>query len=131
MPLSGLIGDPIGKLGAHDHLALFYETPEERLSVLVPYLKAGLGHGEKCFLAVTSAAAEEIFTGLSIAGVDVGPALNRGALLVMKPPGDAGDAAHAVEPVGLIDGFTAALRQAASERYSALRIAVEMGVFFG
>ncbi|MBJ6724499.1 MEDS domain-containing protein [Geomesophilobacter sediminis] len=39
----------ISEIRLHDHIALMYSAPEEKMTVLVPFVMAGLERGEPCF----------------------------------------------------------------------------------
>ncbi len=70
---------------AHDHIALIYETREEQLAAVVPFLRSGLERGEKCFYIVDENTPEIITAALEEDGVDTNAAFASGALTIVDP----------------------------------------------
>ena len=64
------------------HIAHFFRGEEERLSVLLPFIQAGLEAGDQCCLVTEGAASPIIQENLKELGVDVEAALASGQLLV-------------------------------------------------
>jgi len=64
------------------HIAHFFRGEQERLSVLLPFIQAGLEAGDQCCLVTEGAASPMIQEHLGELGVDVGAALASGQLLV-------------------------------------------------
>jgi len=44
------INHSIKEINRHDHLSLIYEDQKELWNVIIPFLEAGLGRGDKCYL---------------------------------------------------------------------------------
>lgn len=66
-----------------DHIGHFYQTRAEWRDLVVPFLEAGLGAGEKCvYLLTPGPATQELCEALGAAGVDVGAALASGQLIL-------------------------------------------------
>ena len=66
------------------HIAHFFRGEQERLSVLLPFIQAGLEAGNQCCLVTEGAASPMIQEHLEELGVDVEPALASGQLLVSE-----------------------------------------------
>ena len=66
------------------HIAHFFRGEQERLSVLLPFIQAGLEAGDQCCLITESAASPMIQEHLGELGVDVAAALASGQLLVSE-----------------------------------------------
>lgn len=47
-PASNQLIAALEQLGPHDHLCSFYENQQEQFAVSIPFLRIGLGRGEKC-----------------------------------------------------------------------------------
>jgi PAS domain S-box-containing protein len=70
---------------AHDHICLIYETREEQLAAVVPFLISGLERGEKCFYIVDENTPEILTAALKADGVDTDAAFASGALTIVDP----------------------------------------------
>ena len=66
------------------HIAHFFRGEQERLSVLLPFIQAGLEAGDQCCLVTEGAAAPMIQEHLKELGVDVQAALASGQLQVSE-----------------------------------------------
>ena len=66
------------------HIAHFFRGEQERLSVLLPFIQAGLEAGDQCCLVTEGAASPMIQEHLGELGVDVEAALASGQLLVSE-----------------------------------------------
>ena len=66
------------------HIAHFFRGEQERLSVLLPFIQAGLEAGDQCCLVTEGAASPMIQRHLGELGVDVEEALASGQLLVSE-----------------------------------------------
>lgn len=65
-----------------DHVCMFFETEDERLSVAARYLSEGIERGERCFYVGDSAEALARFnSALTENGIDAAAMLQRGALV--------------------------------------------------
>ena len=108
----------------NDHFALIYETREEQLAAVVPFMRQGLERGERCMYVVDELSRAEILAAMAEGGVDVDAALESGALSF-----------HTVEetylrngtfvPDEMIDFYADAIDEA-TEEYEALRVAAEV-----
>ncbi len=66
------------------HIAHFFRGEQERLSVLLPFIQAGLEAGDQCCLIIEGSASPMIEEHLGELGVDVEAALASGQLLVSE-----------------------------------------------
>ncbi len=112
------------KLGIHDHVGFLCRGAKERLDVLVPFVRIGLSRGEKCLLYCAPGRADEILNATGAAGVDVGSALARGAVVASRSARDAG---APLDPDATVAFLRSAARLARSEKYSALRLCIDIG----
>lgn len=55
-------------LGHGDHVCGFYYSRDERDAMLLPYLREGLAHGDKCVAVVDSMRPDELVGGLDVPG---------------------------------------------------------------
>jgi PAS domain S-box-containing protein len=117
--------ESLGKTVAHDHIALFYRNRKEMLAASVLFLQAGLSRGDKCLIHCGRAQDEDILAGLRQGGLDVGEALTRGALLVIRTRKGSGEPGPAdiEELVAVLDTL---VRQAQAEKYRVLRICTDL-----
>ena len=66
------------------HIAHFFKGEEERLTVLAPFINAGLGAGEQCLLVADTWGSSDIKLGLKELGVEVERALADGQLIAIE-----------------------------------------------
>lgn len=66
-----------------DHICLIYETVEEQLGAVVPFMLRGLERGDRCLYIVDDRTAEEVTAALRGAGVAVTAALESGDLEIV------------------------------------------------
>ena len=66
------------------HIAHFFRGEQERLSVLLPFIQAGLEAGDQCLLIVEPSVSPNITNWLTDLGVDVERALEQGQLVVSE-----------------------------------------------
>ena len=69
-------------VGSHDHLCSIYETDGERNAVAVPFLRIGLGRGEKCLYLHSDGKPDDIAQALAADGLDVERFISNGALVI-------------------------------------------------
>lgn len=128
--MGGSLQESMERLSLHDHACLFYKNPEERLSVLVPYIRIGLARGEKCLLYCGEATGKEILKGLRYKGIDIGGALARGAVVATQGTATR-DARKGFSPEEQIAFFHSSAHIAGSEKYTGLRLCVDMSFALG
>jgi signal transduction histidine kinase len=107
------------------HVCPIYETPEEQLSVVVPYLQQGLNTGERCLYIADEDSIAEVVEVLARAGVEVTRERQLGALHLLSkvqrllPSG-------VFSPEEMVEFLRGAERQALADGFSGLRVAGEM-----
>ena len=72
----------IENLLVHDHLCLIYENQKEQFDAVIPFIKIGLGRGEKCIYIADDNTAVQVLNAMRADGIDVESALNKGALVI-------------------------------------------------
>lgn len=70
-------------LDVHDHACLIYETPEQQLAAVVPWVQEGLRRGERVVYVADQRTVGRVSDRLSAAGIDVAGAQARGQLVIV------------------------------------------------
>ena len=115
----------LSNLEPGEHLCWIYESEEEHRSLLTPYLRQGLEHGEKIIYIVDNHSEKEILGYLRDDGVSVKPYITSGQLSIRAardvylPDG----AFHPEEMIRLLGEET---QLALDEGYPVLRTSIEM-----
>src|SRR5512136_252532 len=78
------LSEAIGRIRAHDHLCLIYETREEQFAAVIPFIKIGLERGERCLYVVDDNTAEMVIGAMKEAGLDVEGAAGSGRLSIVR-----------------------------------------------
>ncbi|MGE5190464.1 MAG: MEDS domain-containing protein [Gemmatimonadota bacterium] len=120
--------ESLEKLGVHDHVAFLCRNARERMDVVAPFLRIGLARGEKILLCCAPRRADEILRAIGGAGIDIGSALARGAI-VSTPIGRG--AAAPLDADAVIASLRAAARQARAEKHSGLRVCLDIPSVLG
>ncbi len=107
-----------------DHIVFIYEDTAELTAFAAPFIKEGLGRGERCLYVFDDLELAEVTEALAAGGVDVNREIQRGALLLMSaeeystpPPFD---------PLQMVELNRRRVTEAGSLVFSGLRIAAEM-----
>ena len=129
-PVTAPLPESLEKFTTHHHVAVLPRDETDLVDALAPFLQIGLGRREKCLLYCHPSAAERILSALREYGVDVGNALARGSILLTRPEAKAGRK-PSFDPVTLVSHFRKTALQARAERYSALRIFLDVGFALG
>ena len=79
--LAGDLDTRISHLRQGEHLCSVYETSDEMLDHVVPYMKYGLLNGEQCIYVAEEHSSDRIATALRGGGIDVDSALDHGRLI--------------------------------------------------
>jgi signal transduction histidine kinase len=108
----------------HDHQCLIYETPEERLAALIPFLRLGLERGERCVYATNDDEIAYVALALAQFGVDVDSATRSGALTILEPR-QTYFRHGAFDPDRMIDWLYSEAEATQQKGYPALRLAGE------
>jgi PAS domain S-box-containing protein len=128
--MGGHLNESLERLATGDHACLLHRSREELLAALVPYIRIGLSRGEKCLLLCDEAAGTEILNGLKSRGVDIGKVLARGAAIVTRGPAQR-SRGKGFDPDAMVAFFRSCARMASSEKYTGLRICVDMAFAMG
>ena len=108
-----------------DHLCCIYGTEEEHRALIAPFLCQGLERGQKVLYIVDAHTAEEVLGYLEDEGIEVGPYLQSGQLLILTAD-DSYMREGAFDPDGMIRLLGEETEMALSQGYSALRVTGEM-----
>ncbi|MBK5226734.1 MAG: MEDS domain-containing protein, partial [Thermoleophilia bacterium] len=120
----------IGKLDVHDHLCLIYESREEQLAAVIPFMRIGLERGERCIYIADDNTVEEVLDAMRAAGIEVEDATRSGALSVITKR-DFYLKEGRFDPDWMIDFIKEATAAAKADGYSALRVTGEMTWMLG
>lgn len=112
------------RLKPHDHLCLFYQSPQERLEVAVPFIAIGLERGEKCIYLVDTSTPDDIRKQLTAEGINVAKAENSGQLVIHHHSESYGKLAS-FEIDRLLTPLLKDAQKAVSDGYPALRCTAE------
>ncbi len=118
-------GARVRDLPAGAHLCLFYdEDPREQLPTLVPFIKQGLEHGERCVYVADDMTVFQVHRALADAGVDALREMARGALMLLtradwRQPGALDPELKAAQVRGMIEG-------AIDAGFTGVRFGIEM-----
>ncbi len=112
-------------LKPHDHLCLIYESPQERIAVVVPFIAIGLKRGEKCIYIVDTSTANDVRSHLKEGGVDVA-AVERSGQLSILHESRAYTREGYFDPDRMIAFLIEETEKALSQGYPAVRITGEM-----
>ncbi len=115
----------IRDLKPHDHLCLIYESREEWLETVVPFILTGLERGGKCLYVVAANTVQEINTTFKEAGLAVDEYEGKGQFSVIRER-DAYTPGGFFDPDLMIALLISETEKALEEGYSALRITTEM-----
>jgi signal transduction histidine kinase len=121
---ASLLVSALERVGSHDHLCSIYETEADRVAVALPFLRIGLGRGEKCVYVVDSGGEQAMAAALQADGVDVERMKQSGALVLRS-----GEATYLrsgrFEPEDMFDFWRKEAAGAADAGFSAMRGAGE------
>lgn len=109
----------------HDHFAIIYDSPDEQLDFVVPYLRRGLERGEKAVFIYDDNSIATVIAAMERHGVDVGAAMAAGALSIITKGGaylKNGD----FDPEWMVDFLGEAVDTAKKDGFSAVRASGEM-----
>jgi excisionase family DNA binding protein len=112
------------QVGAHDHLATFYDSDAGRLRLSLPFLRDGLLAGQRCFLVASEVVADEYVQALGLQrGVDVPAAVESGTLKIRSSVGSSARGATAA--------WERLWWEALGQGASAIRVVGEMATYEG
>jgi PAS domain S-box-containing protein len=113
------LSESLEKVGSRACAAHFYRSSEEWLEPVSVWLRVGLARGEKCVVHGGAAFGEEVLAALQARGLDVGNAMSRRALLILRQ-----DPALASAPV--LGQLEEQCRTAAAERFGKVRLCADL-----
>ncbi len=120
----------LGRLGAHDHLCLIYETQAEQFAAVIPFMRLGLARGEQCLYIADDNTASAVLAAMRAGGIDVDAAVASGALTVATKRETYLKHGY-FEPDAMIRLLGDATRAAKAAGFSALRVTGEMTWMLG
>lgn len=68
---------------SHKHLALIYDSQEEQLNLIIPYLRLGMARGEKAVYIIDDSDPSTVIAAMERHGIDVQTATETGALAIL------------------------------------------------
>jgi signal transduction histidine kinase len=120
----------LGQAAHGTHHCLVYDTPEEHLAAVVPYVKGGLARGERCLYLADERTPEEMGGALSEHGVRVSEEIRRGAL-VLQEGRRVGLRSGRFDPAAVVKLLREASDAAVRDGHAGLLVAVEMSWAIG
>jgi hypothetical protein len=108
-----------------DHICTLYTTPEEQLAAAVEYIVGGFSRGERCLYVCGEHTPDQLRGALQSAGVDVAPAEQRGALLLITK-NEAHLSGGFFDPNKMISMLHAAVKSALDAGFTGLCAAGDM-----
>ncbi len=115
----------INSLKPGDHLCLLYETAQEQVAAVVPFIKAGLVAGERCVYVADAKTFNAVRTALRKSGVGVEREEARGALVPLSKP-DAFLETGQFDPQRMIAVLRRTEEEALALGFTGLRVVGEM-----
>jgi PAS domain S-box-containing protein len=112
-------------LTSHQHVCLVYDSQEEQLATVIPFLRIGLERGERCLYVMDENSASAVAAALSAEGVDVDSKLRSGAL-VLATKREAYLKEGRFDPDWMIGFLKESVEAALAAGFSALRVTAEM-----
>ncbi|MBI5870787.1 MAG: PAS domain S-box protein [Actinobacteria bacterium] len=117
--------EALEKLDVHDHLCLIYESREEQLAAVIPFMKIGLERGERCVYIADDNTVAAVMTAMRERGIDVDAAVDAGALSIITKR-EAYLKEGRFDPDWMIGFLKDAVAAAKADGFSALRATGEM-----
>ena len=116
---------PVGpQVEAHDHLATFYDSDLARMRLSLPFLRAGLASGDKCFLVGSDRVIKPYVEALAGAGAAPAGRATAGEALVTRSA--VGSTARAA-----VAGWESLWLEALAAGYPGIRVVGEMATYEG
>ncbi len=112
-------------LGHGDHACLIYDSQQEQLEIIVPFIKEGLERNERCIYIVHENSIEEMSALFASAGIDVGREQRRGSL-VFQDSREIYLSSAPFDPDKKLELMSESARQAVADGFSGLRSVSEM-----
>lgn len=115
----------LSKMGLGDHLCLIYESHDEQMAAVVPYIKQGLERNEFCVYILDDRTIQDVTSALEEGGVNVESAVSRGQLLFATKR-DAYLKSGFFDPEAMVDFLRGSAEDALSAGYTGFRVTGEM-----
>jgi len=119
------IGKHLEEYNLGTHLCSIYSTPQEQLSVVVPYIKIGLSRNEQCIYLLDENSREHILNALSREGVDVEGEQKSEALMIISRQQVTKKVPY-LTSTAMIDFLLQSVRKAKSRGFKGVRVLAEM-----
>ena len=117
--------EPDGSHEHNDHFALIYEDQVEQFETVVPFIREGLEHGERCVYVADDNTVDEVLDAMRARGVNVDDALESGALSV-HTEGDTYRRTGEFDREAMLEFWEETLAEATADEFTGLRAAAEM-----
>lgn len=108
-----------------DHICVYYQTDEQRSSVIAEYVKIGLKKNERCLCVAEESVLSEVATVLQADGFDVVRACAHGRLLLQRPR-EAHLRGGRFDAEGMLKALNDAVEEALDQRFKGLRAVGDM-----
>ncbi len=109
----------------HAHLCLSYLNPTEQFSAVAPFIQIGLARGDKCLYLANEREPEALYEALQLAGVEVGQAVEAGALTILAKT--ALSHKHGIfDPDTMLSFLKEAGHAAKAQGFTALRVTMDL-----
>ena len=124
------IGKHLEEYNFGTHLCSIYNTPQEQLSVVVPYIKIGLARHEQCIYLLDEHSRDELLLALKNGGIDVDAALQSNALIILTKQ-QVAYKFNSVDSTLILSFLMDSVKKAKSIGYRGLRVLAEMSCTLG
>ncbi|HEX2961166.1 MAG TPA: MEDS domain-containing protein [Ignavibacteriales bacterium] len=119
------VANAVKHVNVHDHICSIYESRDEQLAVIIPFIKYGLENNEKCLYVADENTVEEI-TGLLSDGIpELQSYMDKGALTIIDKKKAYLEQGR-FSPEHVVEAIKKNIRTAKQEGYKAFRITGEM-----
>jgi chemotaxis family two-component system sensor kinase Cph1 len=115
----------IEQLKVHDHLCLIYESREEQLAAVIPFIRIGLERGQRCVYIADENTSAFILEKIRADGIDVERKIESGALMVVTKRESYLRSGY-FDPDLMLKFLKEAVDSAKKDGFSALRATAEM-----
>ncbi|HJU04691.1 MAG TPA: MEDS domain-containing protein [Nitrospiraceae bacterium] len=122
--------EQISTMQQGDHLCLVYEDQTEQMAAAVPFIRDGLGRGERCLYVADDLTLEEVSGALAAGGTDLAEERKRGALILLTKR-EAYLRSGMFDPEAMVNFLRRAVDQALAEGFSGFRVTGEMAWAWG
>ncbi len=124
------IGKHLEEYNLGTHLCSIYSTPQEQLSVIVPYIKIGLSRNEQCIYLLDENDWEDIANALTLSGVDVEGEMRSEALIFITRQ-QVSKKFSSLNSSIMMDFLLDSVRRAKLHGFKGLRVLAEMSWTLG